>query len=81
MIEMTTLTTFLGWCAVINIALLAFSTVMIVVMRTQVAGFHGKLFGVSQSEVSKSYFEYRGNYKLATLVLNIVPYIALKIML
>lgn len=80
MITMDALTTFLGWCAVINIAVLLLSTLMIMAMKDTATRFHSKMFGVSQTELPMVYFEYLGNYKIALYILNIVPYIALKIM-
>lgn len=75
-----TLTTFLGWCTVINFGLLIFSTLMIVAMRGKIAGYHSRLFGLSDVEVNKAYFSYLSIYKIGILLLNFVPWIALKVM-
>lgn len=80
MFEIKTLVTFLGWCSVINIAVLSVSTILLMFIRTPVARIHGKLFGVEPSQLPPLYMNYLGNYKLAILMLNLVPYIALKIM-
>ena len=75
-----TLTTFLGWCSVINIGVLLFSTLMMIVVRDFAIKLHSSLFGVNPEELPLIYLQYLGNYKIAIIVLNIVPYIALKVM-
>jgi hypothetical protein len=79
MTDMNTLTEFLGWCSIINISILFLSTITLAVARKPVSVIHSKLFGVSESELPLTYMQYLGNYKIAIIVLNIVPYIALKI--
>jgi hypothetical protein len=80
MMDMHALTIFLGWCAVINIGVLLVSTIALVAVRGPVSNIHSKLFGVSQSDLAPLYMQYLGNYKIAIIILNIVPYLALKIM-
>jgi hypothetical protein len=80
MMDMHALTMLLGWCAVINIAVLLVSTIALVAVRGPVSNIHSKLFGVSQSDLAPLYMQYLGNYKIAIIILNIVPYLALKIM-
>ena len=74
------LTTFFGWCAVINIVVLLLSTLPICFFKSWVVGIHSKMFGLSPADLPMKYFEYLGNYKIAIYTLSIVPYIALKIM-
>jgi hypothetical protein len=79
MTDINTLTGFLGWCSVINISVLFLSIVVLAVARKPVSVIHSKIFGVSESDLPLTYMQYLGNYKIAIIVLNIVPYIALKI--
>ena len=79
MTDINTLTEFLGWCSVINVSVLFLSTIALAVARKPVSGIHSKIFGVSASDLPLTYMQYLGNYKIAIIVLNIVPYIALKI--
>ena len=74
------LTTFLGWCSVINIAILLFSTLMMIIMRDLAVKIHSGLFRVTPEALPMMYLQYLGNYKIAIIILNIVPYIALRIM-
>lgn len=80
MITIDTLTTFLGWCAVINIGVLALTTIALILMRGPVSSIHSRLFGLNQDDLPPYYFQYLGNYKIAIFIFNIVPYIALKVM-
>jgi hypothetical protein len=79
MTDMNTLTTFLGWCSIINISVLFLSTVALGLVRKPVARMHSKIFGVSESDLPSAYMQYLGNYKIVIIVFNLVPYIALKI--
>ena len=78
--SLQTLTTFLGWCSVINVIVLLVASLMLMLMRNSVAGIHGRMFGVSTEDISLAYVHYLANYKIAIIMLNIVPYVALRIM-
>lgn len=79
MISIETLTTFFGWAAVINIGLLALSTVFVVLMRDWTLRVHSGIFGLSKEYLLRSYFQYLAQYKLAIFIFNLGPYVALKI--
>ncbi|NOD65389.1 DUF6868 family protein [Ruegeria sp. HKCCD9179] len=74
------LITFFGWMAALNIAVLLFTTVMVLLLQDWIAGIHGKLFQMEQPDVKRAYFRYLANYKILTLVFCIVPWLALKLM-
>ena len=74
------LTEFVGWVSVINIAVLLVSAIAVIVMRGPISKVHSKFFGVDQKDLGRAYFQYLAQYKIAIIVLNIAPYIALKIM-
>jgi len=78
--DISTITTFFAWCSVINIGLLAYSTIMLTLFREPLKRMHGKLFGVDSGSLEASYVTFLGNYKLAILMFNLVPYFALKLM-
>lgn len=78
--DLPSITTFLGWCTLINIGILTYSTVMLSVFKEPVKRIHSKLFGINQDELVTTYFNFLGNYKLAIFLFNLVPYCALKIM-
>ena len=78
--SLETLTTFLGWCTVINIGVLLVASIFVTLMRGPVAKMHSKMYGLDDAELSRQYFQYLAQYKIAIYILNLVPYVALKIM-
>ena len=79
MLELSTLTAFFGWCTIINTLILVLTSVALILMRPTVTKTHGKMFKLSEQELSGAYFQYLANYKIAIIVLNLAPYIALRI--
>ncbi len=72
------MTALLGWCAVLNSAMLALFTLIMLVDRGYIAAFHARLLGLPQERIKNQYFSFLATYKLFVLVFNIVPYAALK---
>lgn len=68
---------FLGWCIIINFGILTISTISLVLLKEKIAQLHAKTFGISSSEAKNHYFTYLANYKIAVIVFNLVPYLAL----
>ncbi len=81
MITIDSLTAFFGWCSVINIGILVLSTVLLMIFKEPITKIHSKLFGLNQESLPLTYFQYLGNYKIAIFMLNLVPYVALKLMI
>ena len=75
-----TLREFLGWCSVINIGVLLLSSTMVVLMRGWIINIHARMTGMNEEELPVLYFQILGNYKMLIILLNIVPYIVLRIM-
>lgn len=69
----------LGWCSVINIGLLMFSSILLIAVRGAASRIHGKMFNLDEKYLSQAYFQYLAQYKIAIIVFNIVPYFALRI--
>lgn len=80
MMTMQSLTDFLGWASVINIAILMLSTIGLIAMRETITSIHSTLFGLDEKDLGRAYFQYLAQYKIAIIVLNITPYLALKFM-
>ena len=78
--SLNAVTAFFGWTTVINFALLAVSTIMVVAMRGLIARMHGRMFGLASADLSRAYFQYIAQYKIAIIVFSLTPYIALKFM-
>ena len=77
--SLETLTAFFGWCTVINIGILMVAALVLGLMRGTISQIHAKMFNLNEADLSRAYFQYLAQYKIAVLVLNLVPYIALKI--
>lgn len=77
--SLNTITQILGWCTVINFALLVLAAIGLMSMRRLITPLHSRMFSVSEDDLSRYYFQYLANYKLLVVVFNFVPYVALKI--
>ena len=75
-----TLREFFGWCTVINLGLLVFGCVKVVLIRDWASKVHAKMFGIDQASVQTAYFQFFVIYKIAIIVFNFVPYLALRLM-
>ena len=78
--SLTSLAEFFGWCTVFNAALLILTVLLLSVARGWIIGIHTKVLGMSESDLPGAYLQSLANYKIAILVLNFVPYVALKMM-
>ena len=75
-----TITAFFGWTTAINFVLLFVSSIMVMTMRGSIFWVHGRIFGLETADLSRAYFQYLAQYKIAIIVLSLTPYIALRIM-
>jgi hypothetical protein len=73
------LTAFFMWCTIINTALLILSAIMIIPAQDLVYRMHSKWFSVSREAFNIATYSYLGLFKIAILVFNVVPYVALLI--
>jgi hypothetical protein len=79
-VDLNQVTLFFGWTAVLNMSYLILVTFFIVMFGEIIFGLHARLFKVNQNTLAEQYFEFLSKYKVMTLVFNIAPYFALKIM-
>jgi hypothetical protein len=79
--SLETLVTFLAWCTTINLAILVLTALLLLVVRRPLAGLQARMFGLSEADISRAYFQYLAQYKIVFLVFNLAPYLALRIML
>ena len=75
-----TLATFFGWCIVINIGSILLAVLIFGVFHEGIGKINAKLFGVTKEEAKATVFRAFQQYRFAVALLNLVPYIALKIM-
>jgi len=78
--DINQITTFLGYCTVLNMSILVFAAIFLFIFKDFAINTHSKLTGVSASKLPALYFSYMANYKIAMLIFNLVPYIALSLM-
>jgi len=76
---METITTVLGWCTVLNMGLLVFASLVLMAAGGPIKKIHGGMFSLSDEDLSRQYFQYLAQYKIAIFVFNLGPYLALKL--
>jgi hypothetical protein len=81
MTSLETLAAFLGWCTLINMGMLIFASLAMVSMRETMTKMHSSMFGLDDTDLARAYFQYLAQYKILIFVFNLVPYLALRIML
>tara|TARA_R110002096_G_scaffold14582_5_gene50713 strand:+ start:27747 stop:28031 length:285 start_codon:yes stop_codon:yes gene_type:complete len=69
---------FLGWMAFVNGAFLIIGTLVLALAREWIIGAHSAMTGVDRAQLPVLYFSYLGNFKIAWIVLNLVPYLVLR---
>lgn len=80
MSTLETVTAFFGWTTVVNFGLLFISAIAVITMRATISKIHGKMFGLEAADLSRAYFQYLAQYKIAVIVFSLTPYIALRIL-
>ncbi|MEJ8474801.1 DUF6868 family protein [Roseibium algae] len=73
------LTQFIGWCSILNLTLLLFSTFIVISCSTWIRKIHASLFDLKEQDLSNSYFRYLAIYKILIITFNLVPYISLRL--
>lgn len=79
MVNIPLLEDMLFWCTVINYAVLLLWFVVFVAARDWLFALHGRWFRLSPSQFDVLHYGGMAIYKIAILVLNLVPYLALHI--
>jgi hypothetical protein len=69
----------LGWCAVINIGILLWWSLFIMFAGDFVFRMHSKLFKMNREQFFAIHYAGILWFKLVVFVLNVVPYLALRI--
>ena len=79
--SLKTLKTVFFWMTVVNFLILMISAFGVVMLTQEMKVLHSKIFHISPDKLSLIYFEYLAWYKLLWLIFNLVPYVAMRIML
>ncbi|MEZ5388059.1 MAG: hypothetical protein R3F13_21340 [Prosthecobacter sp.] len=78
--SLESLTAFFGWCSVLSIGILCLSSIGLILMRSRISRIHSRMFGMSEQDLARAYFQYLAQFKIAVIMLNLVPYMALRLM-
>jgi hypothetical protein len=79
MITIETVRATLGWCAIINIGLLLWWFMFFALAHDWVYRFHGKWFKLPVETFDAIHYAGMAAFKMGILLLNLVPYFALRI--
>ena len=72
------LTQLFGWMTLINIVILFISSVFMMLFRDMGTALHARMFGIEPERLLEVWYSYMGSLKIAVIVLNITPYLALR---
>ncbi|MEM8580995.1 MAG: DUF6868 family protein [Pseudomonadota bacterium] len=79
--ELDALAAFFGWMTVVNLGVYLAAVLSIFTARKQIMGLHTGIFDIPEARVRELWYAWLGTYKIAILSLNLVPYIALRLVL
>ena len=79
--DMDLVTAVFGWMLAINVAFYAIAAIFIVFARDWAANLEARITGVSAEHWPRIFIDYLSQYKIAILVFNLAPYLALRIAL
>ena len=72
------LTTFLGWAALLNIIYMFLALSAVTTFRDKLMSIHTKMIpGLKEEELPTIYFRWLGQYKIVTMSLFVLPFLAL----
>ena len=73
------ITAVLGWCTLINFALLIWWLFFIAVAHDWTHRLHSKWFKLSPEQFDSIHYSLMGLFKMGVIIFNLVPYLALRI--
>ncbi len=69
------------WMTIINFGILIFYFILLVSAKGFIYKLHGKWFNIKKEKMSSALYKVMAFYKIAIIIFNLVPYIALSIIL
>ena len=72
---------FFLWCTVINFSLFLLSFIVITALKKFIFRIHGKWYDIPEENFSLIFYNFMLYYKIAIIFFNLVPFIALKIII
>jgi hypothetical protein len=73
--------TLLGWSIAINSTMLLLTALLLMRGQDTLIKLHRRFFSIDPDQLTALYLNFLSNYKLAMIMFNITPYLALKIMM
>ncbi len=78
--DLAQLQTFLGWCILINYALLLIWFALLLWADSWIIGIHARIFRIEPETVRAEHFHLMGQFKFMIMIFNIAPWLALLLM-
>jgi hypothetical protein len=69
----------LGWCTLINWAFLLWWWIWVTLAHDWMYRVHSKWFNISEERFDEIHYKGMGAFKIGTIVFNLTPYLALRI--
>jgi hypothetical protein len=69
----------LGWCTIIDYALLLFWFVVFILAHDWLPRLHGRWFSMSEEKFDAVHYTLMGVFKLGIFLFNLVPYLSIRI--
>jgi hypothetical protein len=79
MITLAALTKILAWSTLINLSLLALTTLVLVIGKSFLFDMQERLTGLNKSQLQLTFYQFLAFYKVLIIVFNLVPYLALRL--
>ncbi|RZW07695.1 MAG: hypothetical protein EX266_06125 [Rhodobacteraceae bacterium] len=76
---MSQITAVFGWMLVINLAVYTLAAVLIVFARDFTTRLEARITGIPAKEWPRIFVDYLSRYKIAIMVFNLAPWVALKV--
>ena len=72
---------FLMWCSIVNVGIIIFSFLILSLARQWVYVMHSKWFPITEGQFNAIMYSFVAFYKILIIVFNIVPYLAVCIIM
>jgi len=59
--------------------MLMFAAILLIVLGGPIKKAHGRMYGLAEDDLSRAYFQYLAQYKIAIFVFNLAPYVAIRL--
>ena len=78
--DLLVLQKFFGWASVVGMIIVAFSALMIIILRKPIVFLHQRFIDIPEEKLNELYFKFLASFKIGLYIFFIIPYIALYLM-